>query len=222
VSWSGPEEVLISGRRLEELMTEDCEKGIYAPPVRLSDGTMLMCGWECCTPPGADAGAHRLDRSLLFRSSDDGRTWEGPTYFDEANFDHNECMLVETTPGKLVAFMRTGDAPYMWMSTSEDYGLSWTPLVQSNVSGTCPYLLGHSSGALILFSRGEGCYLKLSFDRGQTWTRETRISPASAMVGMTETTDGRVLIAMHEGYRVPGYIRGQFFRVTPDGPVPDE
>jgi hypothetical protein len=51
---------------------------------------------------------------------------------------------------------------------------------------------------------------------------ECRISPASAMIGMTETTDGRVLIAMHEGYRVPGYIRGQFFRVTPEGPVPAE
>lgn len=37
------------------------------------------------------------------------------------------------------------------------------------------------------------------------------------MIGMVEMGDGRVMVAMHEGYRVPGYIRGQFFRVTPEG-----
>ena len=107
----------------------------------------------------------------------------------------------------------------MWKSTSADYGKTWTPVVQSDVFGECPFLLRHSSGALVLFSRGHGSFIKLSFDDGESWTEEFRVSPASAMVGMTETADGRVLIVMHEGYRVPGYIRGQYFRVTPAGPV---
>jgi len=78
---------------------------------------------------------------------------------------------------------------------------------------------GYRIAVLILFNRGCGSFLKLSFDQGKSWTREFRISPASAMIGMAEMKDGRVLIAMHEGYRVPGYIRAQFFQVTPEGPV---
>ena len=108
----------------------------------------------------------------------------------------------------------------MWTSTSEDGGQTWTPLVQSDLSAECPVLLRHRSGALILRSRGNGTFLRLSFDQGRTWTRAYRTSPASAMMAMVEMSDGRVLNVMHEGYRVPGYVRGQFFRVTPDGPQP--
>jgi hypothetical protein len=180
-----------------------------------------MCGYDAEVVPGGDEGcnADRLDRSFLLRSGDDGRTWEAPVYFDPTNFDHNECMVAEASPGKLVAFMRTLAAPCMWTSRSQDGGKTWTPLVQSSISGECPYLLRHSSGALIMASRGSGVFIKLSFDGGESWPGEWRISPASAMVGMTELADGRVFIAMHEGYRVPGYVRGQTFRVTPNGPI---
>jgi len=186
--------------------------------VRLINGTVVMCGYEADSTHGA-TNADRLDRSLLFRSTDDGYTWDEPIYFDENNFDHNECMVAEVEPGRLVAFMRTLRATYMWASTSEDGGQTWTPLVSSNVSAECPYLLRHRSGTLVMASRGCGTFVRLSFDGACSWTEEFRISPASAMVGMTEMADGRVLIIMHEGYRVPGYIRGQFFRITLDGPV---
>jgi len=216
--WSEPEPFLAGGRAL------DRTQGPYSPMQRLSDGTVVFCGYEARTTTGRDeaTNAERLDRSLFFRSNDDGVTWEKPVYFDEDNYDHNECMVAETEPGKLVAFMRTLAAPFMWTSRSEDSGRTWTPLVQSNVSGECPYLVRHSSGALVMASRGYGTFVKLSFDEGRSWTTEWRISPASAMLGMTELADGRIMIVMHEGYRVPGYIRGQFFRVTPDGPVAAE
>ncbi len=193
----------------------------YSPATRLSDGTVVMTLYEANVRPGGDPGcnADRLDRSLFVRSLDDGYTWEKPAYIDENNFDHNECGAAEVEPGKLVAFMRTLAMPCMWTSRSEDGGKTWRPLVQSNVSAECPCLLRHSSGALILGSRGYGTFIHLSFDQGKSWTTRFRISPASAMMGMVELPDGRVFIAMHEGYRVPGNIRGQFFRVTPDGPV---
>ncbi len=214
-TWSEPRELLIAGKPLVK------PQWLYSPMMRLSDGTVVMCGYDADVVSGGDEGsnADRLDRSFLLRSGDDGYTWEAPTYFDPANFDHNECMVAETAPGKLVAFMRTLAAPYMWTSRSQDGGKTWTPLVQSNVAGECPYLLRHSSGALVMASRGSGTFVKLSFDGGESWPGQWRISPASAMVGMTELPDGRVFIAMHEGYRVPGYVRGQTFRVTPNGPV---
>ena len=216
-TWSEGEPFLAGGRPLDKGQFP------YSPMQRLSDGTVVFCGYESHTTAGGDEGtnAERVDRSLLFRSTDDGVTWDAPVYFDENNFDHNECMVAETAPGKLVAFMRTLAAPFMWTSCSEDFGRTWTPLVQSNVSGECPYLLRHNSGALIMASRGYGTFLKLSFDQGESWTTEWRISPASAMMGMTELGDGRVMIVMHEGYRVPGCIRAQCFRVTPEGPVAD-
>ncbi len=191
---------------------------LYSPMKRLSDGTVVMCGYEADDSWGHD-NARRRDRSLLFRSRDDGITWEEPTYFDSDNFDHNECMVAEIEPGRLIAFMRTLRATYMWTSTSEDGGRSWAPLIQSDVSAECPFLLDHSSGVLIMGSRGHGTFLKMSYDGGQTWSEAYRMSPTSAMMGMVEMADRRVLNVMHEGYRVPGNVRGQFFHVTPEGPV---
>jgi len=214
-SWSEPEEFLVAGHPLSP------KAHLYSPWTRLSDGTVLMTGYESKVLTGADGATTSLDQSLLFRSADDGRTWDEPIYFDPDNFDHNECMVAEVEPGKLVAFMRTQRAPTMWRSESADGGRTWTPLVRSDVGGSCPYLLRHSCGVFVLISREAGVYVKLSFDQGRSWSAEYRISPASAMVGAVEMADGRILIAMHEGYGVPGYIRGQFFRVAPDmaGPV---
>lgn len=216
--WSDPVEFRAGGKRLPDY---GHSVYLYSPMIRLSDGAVVMSGYETRTLPGGSlsSNADRLDRSLLFRSADDGHSWGEPSYFDPDNFDHNECMVAEVEPGKLVAFMRTLRAGNMWTSASVDGGHTWTPLAQSGVSGECPYLFRHSGGALILFNRGCGSFLKLSFDQGKSWTREFRISPASAMIGMAEMADGRILIAMHEGYRVPGYIRAQFFRVTPEGPM---
>ena len=213
-SWSTAEQLTFGGHPLTKT------QGLYSPAIRLSDGTVVMCGYDAQVVPGGDPGcnADRLDRSLFLRSTDDGYTWDEPIYFDKDNYDHNECMVAEVEPGKLVAFMRTLAAPFMWISRSEDGGMTWTRLEQSTVSAECPILLKHSSGALVLGSRGFGTFLKLSFDGGQTWSGSYRMSPASAMMAMVEMADGRVLNIMHEGYRVPSYIRGQCFTVTQDGP----
>ena len=223
-SWSDPEPFTIAGKSLSEYQTGKGQIAPYSPWTRLSDGTVVMTGYECQVAEGGslESNASRLDRSLLFRSRDDGATWEEPVYFDEDNRDHNECMVVETEPGRLIAFMRTLRAPCMWTSTSEDGGDTWTPLTQSDISAECPCLLRHSSGVLILGNRGFGTFIRMSFDGGRTWSPTDRMSPASAMMGMVEMADGRVLNVMHEGYRRPGNIRGQFFRVTPEGPMAAE
>ena len=220
-TWSEPEPFTMAGRTPRDYQERHGRFSIYSPWMRLSDGTVYMFAYEAKNTPGAATWTHatNLYRTLMVRSSDDGRTWDEPAYVDKDNFDHYECMAAEVAPGKLVAFMRMLRAPYMWKTSSSDYGKTWTPVVQSDVFGECPFLLRHSSGALILFSRGHGSFIKMSFDNGESWSQEFRISPASAMVGWAEMADGRVLIVMHEGYRVPGCIRGQYLRVTPAGPV---
>ena len=213
-TWRDRGELQVGGHPLSHLPFV----GLYSPMQRLADGTVVMTAYEADDSAGHD-NAHRRDRALLLRSADDGRTWGEPTFFDAANFDHNECMVAEVSPGHLVAFMRTLRATHMWHSSSRDGGRTWSPLAESDISAECPCLLRHSSGALILGSRGAGTFVRLSVDGGQTWGTTWRISPASAMMGMVEMADGRVLVVMHEGYRVPGAIRGQFFRLADHGLV---
>ena len=211
-TWNTEEELMVAGRSLPKYTNA------YSPMRRLSDGTVVMTAYEARPAPGTEGrtNAERVDRAMLLRSKDDGYTFAEAIYFDETNYDHNECMVVEVEKGKLVAFMRTLRASTMWTSRSEDFGRSWTPLEASNVSGECPFLIRHSSGMLIMFNRGNGSFIKLSSDGGETWSKEYRLSPCSAMIGMTELDDGSVMIIMHEGFRTPGYVRGQVFRIVAD------
>ena len=84
-------------------------------------------------------------------------------------------------------------------------------------TGECPFLLRHSSGVLIMGSRGFGIFMKTSIDDGKMWSRETPVSLCSGMMGMMEMKDGRVLVVFHEAYRTPTRIRGHYMKVAPDG-----
>jgi hypothetical protein len=217
-TWSKPKPLLVNGKTLFDHAKEG-RIGPYSPIIRHSDGTLLQYYYHVQTVAGGsvESNAERRDRSLVIRSTDDGKTWTGPHYLDAENFDSNETMGAELADGSIVAFSRTLRASFMWMSTSEDKGLTWSRQVASNCTGECPYLLRHSSGALIMGSRGHGIFMKTSPDEGCTWSRETRISLCSGMMGMTETDDGRVLVVFHEAYRTPTRIRGHFMQVEKDG-----
>ncbi len=222
-TWSEPKEFLIAGNPVSYWKKEYDDIYLYSNISHISNNTVVMTGYQVTLKKEAkgESNTTRQDRSLLFRSYDDGYTWENPTFFDKKNYDHNECAVAEVKPGHLIAFMRTLRAPFMWTSTSDDYGYTWTPLVQSEIRDvSVPSLLKLTSGLLILASRGPGTFINISYDNGKTWSKPYRISPASAMMSMVEMPDGRVLILMHEGYRwFGGKIRGQFFRVTQSGPV---
>ncbi len=189
----------------------------YAPITRLSDGTLVMTWWQ----RAATADDPHRCRSILFRSTDDGRTWSAPIYFDEENYDTNEAMVAETAPGKLIVFTRPRGARTMWTGTSDDGGQTWTKLAPSGLIGYSPILLAHSSGAIVMATRDGGRdSINLSFDRGRSWSRRYRLSPAGGMLNMVELSDGTVLIVMAEGYRAGQSVRAQRFRVTEAGPVP--
>ncbi|MCK5526686.1 MAG: exo-alpha-sialidase [Candidatus Latescibacteria bacterium] len=214
-TWGKPEDFLAGGRPLT-----GCEM-TYSTPIRLADGAVIMTGVEYQILPGGDSHSigGRVDRALVFRSTDDGHTWDAPILFNPATFDSTEAVVAEIEPGKLMALMSMKSSHTKCATTSADGGKTWTPMSPINLSGYCSDLLRHSSGALILAHRAFGTFIVISFDGGLTWTKPWRMSPASAMMSMVEMDDGRIGIFMNEGYRVPGRIRGQFFRVTPDGPV---
>jgi hypothetical protein len=217
-TWSEPEPLLVNGKPLN-VYGDQSRIGPYSPIMRLSDGTLLQFYYEVKLRPDGKVvdDEQRRDRSLLIRSLDNGRTWEGPFYIAPDNYDSNECMAVECSNGSLISFARTLSSPYMWMSTSQDKGKTWTKQVQSNISGASPILLRHSSGVLMMGSRNWGISLNTSVDDGKTWSRPTIISVLTGMMGMVETHNGQVLIVHAEGYRVPSRIRAQFFAVSRDG-----
>ncbi len=217
-TWTTPKPFVVSGKPLHAAAKEG-KIGPYSPITRYSEGTLLQFYYHVQTVEGGsvESNAERRDRSLAIRSTDDGRTWTGPYYLDPENFDSNECMGAECSDGSIVAFARTLRSPFMWMSRSKDKGMTWSKQVPSDCTGECPQLLRHSSGVLIMGSRGAGIFMKTSIDEGRSWSRETRISLCSGMMGLTEMKDGRVLVVFHEAYRTPTRVRGHYMRVRSDG-----
>ena len=212
-TWTNPVQLVVSGKPLYAY-GQDGTIIPYSPIVRCSDGTLLQYYYHV---QGRETSGVPPDRSLVIRSTDDGKTWTGPHYLDPENIDSDETMGAERADGSIIAFSRTLSAPFMWMSISTDKGLTWSKQVPSDCTGECPFLLRHSSGVLIMGSRGFGIFMKTSIDGGKTWSRETRISLCSGMMGMTEKKDGRILVVFHEAYRTPTRIRGHYMRVNKDG-----
>jgi hypothetical protein len=218
-NWSEMEEMEFEEKKVHEFGWDGFY--LYSAPFRLSNGNVLMTGYIMNVVSGADTLTNdtRRDQSFVVRSTDDGHTWGAPILMDTTKFDTNECMIGEPEPGRLVSFSRTLRARFMWSSTSTDGGLTWSDLIQSSVSGECPNLISHSSGAIVMTSRGNiGNSVIISFDYGVSWTRMKRVTPCG-MATMAELSDGRILIAGHTGWNNPTWIHTDTFRVTPDGPV---
>ena len=218
VTWSKPREILFGGKPASAYGWREF---VWPHAItRLRDGTLIGTGYRVEIAPGSKTvdNTTRRDQSFVVRSTDDGRTSSAPIFIDTTKFDTNECMVGEPGPGKLISFSRTLRGRHMWTATSEDGGQSWSALKESSVSGECPVMLTHSSGALVLATRGTG--VTISFDGGKSWTK-LRVPTVDGMMAMAELSDGRVLIAGHMGWYNPSYITADTFRVTRDGPVAD-
>jgi len=210
-TWSEPREMILGGKPASSY---EMRLRAYSPILRLSDSTLIQ-SWYWYS--GSDE--ERRARSFVIKSPDDGRTWSAPIFIDNTEFDTNECAIAEVEPGHLVAFMRTLRARNMWRSESRDYGQTWTALVQSTLSATCPLLMARG-GALVLAARnGGGNMVTISFDSGHTWTKP-RIILVGGMGSMIGLSDGRFLLAAVTWWGNPARIRAHVFRLTAYGPEP--
>ena len=213
--WSAAETFVAGGRELPD----NC--GLCSPAVRLAGGTVLLCGYQYRTFPGGDPDhfADREDRSLLLRSTDDGYTWAAPQLMCGPGYGNVECNVVELEPGKLIALMVNQHDPGLLRAVSTDDGCSWSTPDRVELTADCLCALRDRSGALLLAHRGFGIFVHVSCDEGLTWSAPSRLSPTSGIMAMLDVGDGRILGLYNEGYRVPGHIRGQFFRIEPHGNI---
>ena len=95
------------------------------PMAVLSNGDWLFPMWYSVLESGDQPwSAHGGDHSVMRVSEDEGRTWsEHPVPRSRGRV--HPCVI-ETAPGKLVAFLRSRSADWIYISRSTDYGRIWT------------------------------------------------------------------------------------------------
>lgn len=148
-------------------------------PCQCKDGTLLYLGnyHKAVGVPG--------DNSVqLFRSRDEGKTWQfvcKPKEPDWKGPKEKFCEphIIELPDGRLLAAVRVqgrGDPYTMATAFSQDGGETWSEFVCTDVSGAPPHLMLHSSGALICtYGRRElpyGQRAMVSYDLGETWAED--------------------------------------------------
>lgn len=128
-----------------------------------------------------------LDRCILVRSEDRGRTWE---YYSTictgetvqaitgwANLEGaNEVSVVPLSDGRLLAVFRTRSGNLMHQCWSTDQGKTWTRPVSTGVPGVLPKILRLNNGALACSYGRPGVHVMFSPDgTGSEWTHHTKI-----------------------------------------------
>lgn len=156
VTWSGPESI---GGPLGT--------NVKSPPVRLSSGQLLLPAYD-----------DLLQRSLFFVSGDDGAKWSlRSDITTPLPFQNLQPAIALRTDGSLLAVMRNAGRGWLWMTTSNDDGRSWSPAADSGFanSGSAAALARLVSGRLLLVfndspDRRTPLSATISPDDGATWS----------------------------------------------------
>ncbi|MBI2190561.1 MAG: exo-alpha-sialidase [Planctomycetes bacterium] len=228
-SWSGPKSLNVRGAWPKDFSLPVIPSG---RPLRLHDGALLVPVYTQVTHPPT---FNKVSTNFVFRSIDDGETWEAPVRCDSNNWpsggdrwfcpaDLSEIGLAETEDGVVMGFGRPGPWPTLWQVQSNDGGRTWQPASFGPFPGYCITLTRLSSGALIATHRFPYLTANVSTDGGLTWDAGTIIDyPLWANQHALEV-EPEVLLVVTMGHIVqPGQadIRAFRLRLTPRGLVLD-
>ncbi len=226
--------------RLEHAILVGDKAQACAPPVRMTDGTLLIPAYtQLKHAPNATmlypAESDRLIcSSVLYRSADGGGTWSEATVMaipTKDTRDYNEPALIEVAPGHLICLHRTttGDREarsLFWKNESTDSGVTWSePIPTTVLSGACPRLLKLRDGRLLLtYGRRmppNGIYASISDDNGRSWgstswlVRKTH-DPALSDHGYTSSIqldDTHIFTTSYAQWRGITGITGTFWKL---------
>jgi hypothetical protein len=182
--------------------------------IQLTDGTLLMpiYGRDTTSRRAEDKPGLR-DRSVVLRSSDDGKTWGEPVFIDDAPEVHlQEPNLLQLDGGRLLCVMRRAGR----QSFSDDGGLSWSKPEPFAHRADCPYLLETNDGLVLCATRSGGTSVTVSADHGRTWSGPMSIDRGpGAYPSMLELEDGHILCVYYVEEPRGSSIRQAIFRVEP-------
>ncbi len=207
--------------------------------LQMKDGTLLLYGFTYTPSTSAvrggryfTSGSYLQGMNFCMRSTDGGNTWTGPYDLDGPPYDDDawlmakealEVSMAETIGGRLMALIRPAKAQTMWESTSDDGGVTWTPLSHGPfpMYASVNSMVGTQSGALIIGGRFPGISLQVSHDGGMTWTFYT-IDPGALWAnGAMMEVEPDVVLYIYGGPDIPNVeLRYQLFRVTATGLEP--
>lgn len=187
-----------------------------SPPIQLEDGTLLMPVYGRDTPSKRPVNKPgQRDRTVILRSTDDGKTWGEPVFLDRGPDYHlQEPSLLLLGDGRVLCVMR----PVMTQSFSEDNGRTWSKPRKLAHRGDAPYLLRTSDELILCAHRHPGTSLTVSADQGKTWSEPVQLDNCrGAYPSMVELEDGKVLCVYYEE-GAGSSIRQAVFRVAMPGP----
>ncbi len=201
-------------------------------PCVLADGTILYLGKVMYSDktPRSDTAYHEYGAPIMtYMSRDGGFTWEegGIVPLAEGvSYDNfHEPYAIQLPSGRIVGMIRFQDSerktPYskgfsMFTTWSDDGGYTWTVPVYTDVSGSPPQLLYHSSGALVcVYGRREAPFgerAMVSFDEGKTWARDFELFHGEdgdlGYPCSVELFDGTILTVYYQKF--PGDTKDSF------------
>jgi len=193
-------------------------------PIRRADGSFLYVGTERLS----DLDVPK-DAVCAVQSFDDGATWEFLSALPVPVLENGgkvisicEPHCVDLGDNEILAAVRCvatgsddelGDQFCMTVYTcrSLDGGKTWQEPVFMKEFGAPPHFMIHSSGALILSVgkrvRPFGQYVRVSYDKGHTWTEDLMVSPESPVTDQgypstVELRNGDLLTVYYQ--RCPG------------------
>ncbi len=185
-------------------------------PNALSDGTLAYLGKSMHTDKEED------EVVALYTSSDEGINWVRKSYIDvPAGYsleNFHEPHILELANGVLLGAIRCQSAPNdkdqniftVFTCFSYDNGNTWTVPQPTNLKGSPPHLMLHSSGAIIMsIGRREapfGIRAVVSFDNGVTWSDEYIIRDDApdgdlGYPATTELDDGSLITVYYMKYK---------------------
>jgi sialidase-1 len=181
-------------------------------PVReLPDGSLILGLYH-------EEPKRNLAFGATVKSYDGGKTWKDLATIGETSgvYLDAETDVVPLEGGKLLAALRSSTVD-IHFAESKDRGKSWGAVRSFGFKGQCPYLLRHSSGALLLAHRVPATSLHWTTDNGKTWRGPLEIDSVNgAYPSMTELPDGRVFCVYYEE-GAGSSIRGARLRVDRTG-----